>query len=145
MRAPTTLRLLVRTNQLGFGEGLADTAWATDSVALDAQQGAFAPVAAVAVRGGRELCLELGEALHRSQLRVVLGHRGQDRVRPPLLQHQLTRLQHRPADLPRNMLAGAFGFHLVAFFEAGEADRAVPQVSFANPPVDAPPSPPAGS
>lgn len=41
---------------------------------------------------------------------------------------------------PRNMLAGPFGFRPVAFFEAGEADRAVPQVSFANPPVDSPPS-----
>jgi LemA protein len=45
---------------------------------------------------------------------------------------------------PRNLLAGAFGFHTVAFFEAGEADRAVPEVSFTTtPPADAPPSQPA--
>ncbi len=44
---------------------------------------------------------------------------------------------------PRNLLAGAFGFRPVDFFEAGEADRAVPQVNFTNPgPSDAPPSPP---
>jgi len=44
---------------------------------------------------------------------------------------------------PRNLLAGAFSFHPVVFFEAGEADRAVPEVSFTNPgPPDAPPSPP---
>ncbi len=29
---------------------------------------------------------------------------------------------------PRNLLAGAFGFHPVAFFEADEADRTVPEV-----------------
>jgi LemA protein len=31
---------------------------------------------------------------------------------------------------PRNLIAGPFGFKAVAFFEADEADRAVPQVSF---------------
>jgi LemA protein len=31
---------------------------------------------------------------------------------------------------PRNLIAGTFGFKAVAFFEADEADRAVPQVSF---------------
>lgn len=44
---------------------------------------------------------------------------------------------------PRNLLAGSFGFHPVAFFEAGETDRAVPEVSFTNPGATAdPPSPP---
>jgi LemA protein len=45
---------------------------------------------------------------------------------------------------PRSVLAGAFGFHPVNFFEVGEADRAVPSVSFAPPPAAVPPSPPAG-
>jgi LemA protein len=31
---------------------------------------------------------------------------------------------------PRNLLAGAFGFRAVSFFEAGEPDRAVPEVRF---------------
>src|SRR5271163_2659360 len=31
---------------------------------------------------------------------------------------------------PRNLIAGPFGFKAVAFFEADEADRAVPEVSF---------------
>jgi LemA protein len=35
---------------------------------------------------------------------------------------------------PRNILAGMFGFHAVGFFEAPEADRAVPQVSFGTTP-----------
>jgi LemA protein len=34
---------------------------------------------------------------------------------------------------PRNLLAGMFGFHPVAFFEAGEADRTVPEVRFTDP------------
>lgn len=34
---------------------------------------------------------------------------------------------------PRNILAGMFGFHAVAFFEVAAADREVPQVSFNNP------------
>jgi LemA protein len=42
---------------------------------------------------------------------------------------------------PRNVVAGAFGFHTVAFFDAGEADRAVPEVSFtATPPAETPPT-----
>ena len=46
---------------------------------------------------------------------------------------------------PRSVLAGVFGFHPVNFFEVGEADRAVPSVSFAPPPAAAvPPSPPQG-
>jgi len=46
---------------------------------------------------------------------------------------------------PRSLLAGAFGFRPVAFFEIGEADRAVPEVSFTTPPAAAaPPTPPAG-
>jgi LemA protein len=31
---------------------------------------------------------------------------------------------------PRNLIAGPFGFHAVAFFSADDEDRAVPQVSF---------------
>ena len=46
---------------------------------------------------------------------------------------------------PRNLLAGVFGFRPVAFFEADEADRAVPQVSFANPPANTPPGSATGS
>ena len=42
---------------------------------------------------------------------------------------------------PRNLLAGPFGFHAVGFYEADEADRAVPQVSFGD---VAPAAPPAG-
>ncbi len=34
---------------------------------------------------------------------------------------------------PRNLLAGAFGFHPVAFFEGDEADRTVPEVHFTDP------------
>ena len=34
---------------------------------------------------------------------------------------------------PRNLIAGAFHFTAVAFFEAEEADREVPQVSFGDP------------
>ena len=33
---------------------------------------------------------------------------------------------------PRNLIAGPFRFTAVAFFEADEADRAVPEVSFAG-------------
>jgi LemA protein len=52
---------------------------------------------------------------------------------------------------PRNLLAGAFSFKPVAFFEADETDRAVPQVSFtdtgpssASPSGEPPSTPPAG-
>ncbi len=42
---------------------------------------------------------------------------------------------------PRNLVAGAFGFRPVGYFEAGEADRAVPRVEFTAPgPTDIPPS-----
>ena len=41
---------------------------------------------------------------------------------------------------PRNLLAGAFGFHAAEFFEADSADREVPQVSFGG--TDAPADPP---
>jgi LemA protein len=34
---------------------------------------------------------------------------------------------------PRNLLAGMFGFRQVAFFEADEAERAVPEVRFTDP------------
>jgi LemA protein len=34
---------------------------------------------------------------------------------------------------PRNVVASTFGFHAAAFFQADEADRDVPQVSFASP------------
>jgi LemA protein len=42
---------------------------------------------------------------------------------------------------PRNLLAGAFGFHPVAFFEGDEADRTVPEVRFTDP--GGPATPPA--
>jgi LemA protein len=35
---------------------------------------------------------------------------------------------------PRNLLAGPFGFHAVAFFQTDEADRQVPEVNFTGPP-----------
>jgi LemA protein len=38
---------------------------------------------------------------------------------------------------PRNLLAGAFGFTAVEFFETDDADRGVPQVSFAVAPAAA--------
>jgi LemA protein len=42
---------------------------------------------------------------------------------------------------PRNLLAGAFGFHQVSYFEADEADHAVPEVHFGDPgSKDAPPA-----
>ena len=82
-----------------------------------------------------ESFLQLQEQLDRNG--------GQDRVCPALLQHQRPRLQHRPPDVPRNLLAGGFGFHPMAFFEAEETDRAVPQVSFQDPGAAAePPGPP---
>jgi LemA protein len=46
---------------------------------------------------------------------------------------------------PRNLLAGSFGFHAAIFFAADEADRAVPQVSFAGPAAPRPPAPMGGS
>jgi LemA protein len=36
---------------------------------------------------------------------------------------------------PRNLIAGPFGFHAVGFFQTDEAERAVPEVSFASPSV----------
>src|ERR1019366_60820 len=36
---------------------------------------------------------------------------------------------------PRNVLASTFGFHPVGFFQTEEAERAVPEVSFASPSV----------
>ena len=39
---------------------------------------------------------------------------------------------------PRNLIAGPFGFHAVAFFQTDDAERQVPQVSFTGPgPQDA--------
>jgi LemA protein len=45
---------------------------------------------------------------------------------------------------PRNLLAGAFGFHAFAFFAAAEEDREVPQVSFTSPQSGPSSAPPAG-
>ena len=49
---------------------------------------------------------------------------------------------------PRNLLASAFGFRAVAFFEAGDDDREVPRVDFSVPTADGhgsgPPSAPGG-
>ena len=36
---------------------------------------------------------------------------------------------------PRSLIAGAFGFHAVGFFQTDDAERAVPEVSFASPGV----------
>jgi LemA protein len=44
---------------------------------------------------------------------------------------------------PRNLIAGPFGFHAVGFFQTDEAERAVPEVSFASP--SAPPAPTAAT
>jgi len=44
---------------------------------------------------------------------------------------------------PRNLLAGAFGFHAVGFFEADESDRAVPKVQFGDVTPPATSGPPA--
>lgn len=49
---------------------------------------------------------------------------------------------------PRNLLAGTLGFHPVGFFQTDEAERAVPEVSFAPPsaaPAATPSGPPAAS
>jgi LemA protein len=43
---------------------------------------------------------------------------------------------------PRNLLSGALGFHPVPFYETAEAEREVPQVSFAPPAVTAASAPP---
>lgn len=34
---------------------------------------------------------------------------------------------------PRSLLAGPFGFHVMAFFQTDDADKTVPEVSFAGP------------
>jgi LemA protein len=61
------------------------------------------------------------------------------------LQEQLTATEDKIAFarryFPRNLLAGAFGFHPVAFFEGDEADRTVPEVRFTDP--GGPATPPA--
>jgi len=44
---------------------------------------------------------------------------------------------------PRNLMAGPFGFHPVAFFQTEEAERAVPAVNFTAPPNASSPSGPA--
>jgi LemA protein len=46
---------------------------------------------------------------------------------------------------PRNLLASSFGFHAVAFFQAGEADRQVPAVNFNGPPNASTPNGPGSS
>ena len=56
--------------------------------------------AALAVRGGRELPAAAGGRELPAAAGDADRHRGQDRVRPPLLQHQRPGLQHRAADLP---------------------------------------------
>ena len=43
--------------------------------------------------------------------------------------------------LPTSLIAGALGFKAFGFFQADEADRAVPQVSFGNTPQAGPPGP----
>jgi LemA protein len=42
---------------------------------------------------------------------------------------------------PRNLLAGTLGFHPVGFFQTDEAERAVPEVTFASPPNTPLPTP----
>jgi LemA protein len=41
---------------------------------------------------------------------------------------------------PRNLLAGPFGFHAVAFFQSDEAERQVPEVNFTGPPIGSTPN-----
>ena len=53
--------------------------------------------AALAVRGRRELPAATGGRELPAAARDADRHRGQGRVRPPLLQHQRPRLQHRAA------------------------------------------------
>ena len=43
--------------------------------------------------------------------------------------------------LPTSLIAGALGFKAFGFFQADEADRAVPQVNFGNVPQSGPPPP----
>ena len=43
--------------------------------------------------------------------------------------------------LPTSLIAGALGFKAFGFFQADDADRAVPQVSFGNTPQGGPPGP----
>ena len=96
------------------------------------------PVAALAVRGGGELPAAAGGRELPPAPRAADRDRGQARVRPALLQHQRPGLQHRSPDLPPQPHCRArFGFHAVAFFEADEAERAVPEVDFtaARPPT----------
>jgi len=40
---------------------------------------------------------------------------------------------------PRNLIASSFGFHLATYFQADEADRQVPQVSFGDSAAGGPP------
>ena len=46
---------------------------------------------------------------------------------------------------PNVMMAGMFGFERFEFFEVEEEARAVPEVSFSQPPAEPPPAPPSAS
>src|ERR1700686_4524472 len=46
--------------------------------------------------------------------------------------------------LPTSLIAGMLGFKPFGFFQADEADRAVPQVNFGNAPQSGPPAPSSG-
>ena len=63
--------------------------------------------AAFAVRGRRELPAAAGGRELPPAPRDADRHRGQDRVRPPLLQHQRPGLQHRAADVSAQPDRGA--------------------------------------
>ena len=64
---------------------------------------------AFAVRGRRELPAAAGGRELPPAARDANCHRGQDRVRPPLLQHERPGLQHRVADVPAQSGRGAVG------------------------------------
>ena len=97
---------------------------------------------AFAVRGCRELPAAAGGRELHSAPGDADCHRGQDRVRTPLLQHQRPRLQHRAAVVPAQCDRRTVWLQGGGFFAVDEGDRAVPQVSFpaARPPPRSLPS-----
>jgi hypothetical protein len=84
------------------------TAGATgDPSKIASAENALSGVAAFAVRCRGELPAAAGGRELRAAAGDADGHRGQDRVRPPVLQHQRPRLRHRPADVPAEPDRGA--------------------------------------
>ena len=89
------------------------------------------PGDALIVRGRRELPPAAGGRELPSAARGADGHRGQDRVCPPVLQHQRPGLQHRALQtFPRNLIAGPLASSPWRSSTTEDDDRAVPQLNF---------------